>query len=111
MAKRDYLSQSELMILLAVMRLGHEAYGVPIMREIGERTGRDVAAGVVYSSLQRLEDHGLVSSEVGAATAERGGRAKTYFRVTAKGLKQVRETRQALQHLWDGIPQLKGSSA
>lgn len=108
MKKRDYLSQSELMIMLAVMRLGKEAYGVPIAKEIADRTGREIAAGVVYPALDRLEEHGLVSSEIGEATAMRGGRAKTYFRVTAKGLKQVRETQRALEQLWGGIAQLRG---
>ena len=109
MAKRDYLSQSELMIMLAVMRLGQQAYGVPIAQEITDQTGREIAAGVVYSALERLEDNGFVASEIGESSATRGGRAKTYFRVTPAGLKQVRETQRALQRLWDGIPQLRGA--
>lgn len=108
MAQREYLSQSELMIMLAVMRLGQDAYGVPIAHEITEHTGREIAAGVVYSALERLEDRGFVSSQIGESSATRGGRAKTYFRLTAKGIKQVRETQQALQRLWEGIRQLEG---
>ena len=91
MADRAYLTQTELMILLAIMRLKDEAYGVPISAEI----------------LERLEDRGFVKSQLGEATAMRGGRAKTYFRVTAKGSAQVRETQHALQELWRGLP-LKG---
>ena len=109
MSKRDHLSQSELMILLATMRLGKEAYGVPIAKEITNHTGREMAAGVVYSALERLEDHGFISSQIGESSATRGGRAKTFFRLTAKGLRQVRETQQALQRLWADIPQLRGT--
>ena len=109
MGKRTYLSQSELMVMLAIMRLGRNAYGIPIAQEIVDRTGRELAIGVVYSTLGRLEEDALVRSEVGESTAARGGRAKTYFQLTAKGLRHVREARQSLQQLWDGIPQLKGS--
>jgi PadR family transcriptional regulator, regulatory protein PadR len=103
MAQRDYLTQTELMILLAILRLKDEAYGVPISAEILKRTGREVAAASVYAILERLGERGLVESELGEATAIRGGRAKTYFRVTAKGATQVRETRHALQGLWRGL--------
>lgn len=109
MSKRTHLSQTELMIMLAIMRLGRNAYGIPIGEEIAKCTGRGLAIGVVYATLGRLEADALVRSEVGESTAARGGRAKTYFRLTAKGLRQVRETQRSLQQLWDGIPQLKSS--
>jgi PadR family transcriptional regulator PadR len=108
MRKRDYLGSFELMVLLALIRLGENAYGVPISREIEERSGREVALGSVYATLERLEEKGLVSSELGEPTAERGGRAKRYFRVTAKGVRQVRETQLVLRKLWQGLPQLEG---
>ena len=79
----------ELMVMLALIRLGDEAYGVPISQEIEERSGRDVAIGSVYAALERLERKGLVASKLGEATPERGGRAKRYFRVTGKGLREV----------------------
>ncbi|MEJ1965752.1 MAG: helix-turn-helix transcriptional regulator [Gammaproteobacteria bacterium] len=107
MAKRDYLTQTELMILLAILRLKDEAYGVPISAEILARTGREVATASVYAILERLEVRGLVRSQLGEATAARGGRAKTYFRLTAKGVSQVRETQDALQQLWRGLSRLK----
>jgi DNA-binding PadR family transcriptional regulator len=110
MRKRDYLGSFELMVMLALIRLGENAYGVPISREIAERTGREVALGSVYDSLERLEEKGLVSSNLGAPTAERGGRAKRYFRVTAKGLREVRESQTALKKLWRGLPQLEGGT-
>lgn len=111
MRKRDYLGSFELMVMLALIRLGENAYGVPISREIVERGGGDVALGSVYASLARLEEKGLVSSNLGEPTAERGGRAKRYFRVTAKGLREVRETQSALKKLWRGLPQLEGGTA
>jgi DNA-binding PadR family transcriptional regulator len=70
-----------------------EAYGVPIAREIEVKGKRSVALGSVYAALERLETAGLVKSDLGETTPERGGKAKRYFRITAKGLRQVRATR------------------
>jgi PadR family transcriptional regulator, regulatory protein PadR len=101
----------ELLVLLALIRLDHEAYGVPIAAAIEESSGREVALGSVYITLERLQRKGLVSSRLGEPTAERGGRAKTYFRVTAKGLREVRQARQTLITLWQGVPKLAGGAA
>jgi PadR family transcriptional regulator len=106
MAKREFLGGFELLVLLALIRLGDDAYGVPISDAIEESSGREVAVGSVYITLGRLEAKGLVSSRVGEPTAERGGRAKTFFRVTADGLRQVRRARRTLINLWDGVPRL-----
>ena len=95
------------MVLLALIRLVEDAYGVPISQAIEESTGRDVLVGSVYAALERLEEKGFVSSRVGEPTPERGGRAKRYFRITARGLRQVRETRRALIKLWQRIPELE----
>ena len=108
---RELLGNFELMVLLALIRLGEDAYGVPISQAIEESTGRDVLVGSVYAALERLEEKGFVSSRVGEPTPERGGRAKRYFRITAKGLRQVRETRRALIKLWQRIPELEGGTA
>lgn len=108
---RDYLTDFELMILLSILRLGDEAYGVPIGREIETTGGRSVILGAVYTALDRLEANGLVSSSVGDPTPERGGRAKRFFCVTPAGLRSVRQTQQALTSLWTGIPQLKRERA
>ena len=108
---RDYLTDFELMILLAILRVGDEAYGVPIASEIEEIGGRSVVLGAVYAALDRLEDNELVSSSIGDPTPERGGRAKRYFRVTPTGVKAVRQTQRALTRLWDGVPELKGGRA
>jgi DNA-binding PadR family transcriptional regulator len=110
MRKRD-ISNFELMILLALIRLGDRAYGVPISKEIEERTGREAALGSVYAALERMEKKGLVVSELGEATPERGGKAKRFFHVTGKGLKEVRETQRALETLWRGLPELSGGKA
>jgi DNA-binding PadR family transcriptional regulator len=111
MKPRGYLGEFELLVLLALIRLGDQAYGVPISREIEERSGREVALGSVYASLERLEEKGLVASRLGDPTAERGGRAKRYFRLTKSGLHAVRETQRALVSLWRGLPELDGGIA
>ena len=111
MAKRDQLGNFELMVILVLIRLGDTAYGVPISEELEKRTGRNVAIGSVYAALERLEDKGFVTSELGEPTAERGGRAKKYFRPTGRGLKEVRETRLSLLKLWQGLPELQGGEA
>ena len=105
--RRDLLTDFELMILLAILRVGKLAYGVPIASEIERTGGRRVVIAAVYTALDRLERHGLVSSAVGDPTPERGGRAKRYFEVTPHGLRAVKETQRALIALWKGVPQLK----
>jgi PadR family transcriptional regulator PadR len=105
---RDYLTDFELMILLSILRVGDEAYGVPVAREIEKTGGRSVVLATVYAALDRLEANGLVSSTLGDPTPERGGRAKRLFRVTPSGLKAVRQTRRALTRLWTGLVQVEG---
>ena len=108
MGKRDLrLGHLELIALLVIMRLGDDAYGVPIARGIEDATHRGLAIAGVYAALERLEAKGLVSSKLGEPTAERGGKAKTYFRATAKGVMAARETQRTLAQLWDGLPELK----
>ena|SRR5215207_6463315 len=111
MASTPTLSNFELMVMLAIIRIGDEAYGVSISREIQETTGSEVLLGSVYDALARLEEKGLITSALGEATPERGGRAKRHFRTTSKGLKLVRDTQQSLVKLWRGVPQLKGGEA
>lgn len=95
------------MLLLAVIHLGEEAYGVPISRELEKHRGKDVAVGSVYAALERLETKGLVTSMLGDPTPERGGKAKRFFRITKEGLRQVHETRRVLTRLWKTIPDLR----
>jgi|SRR6185312_4570304 PadR family transcriptional regulator PadR len=108
MAKRSYLGEMELMVLLAVTRLGDEAYGVPISKELLTLAGREVALGSIYAALDRLEEKDFVSSSLGDPTPQRGGRAKRYFRVTPTGLRALKMTRAALTNLWSGVPVLEG---
>ena len=107
MKSRGYLGEFELMLLLTVIHLGEDAYGVPISRELERHRGRDVSVGSVYAALERLEAKGLVSSNLGDPTPERGGKAKRFFRITREGLRQVHETRRVLTKLWQVIPDLK----
>jgi DNA-binding PadR family transcriptional regulator len=106
---RHLLTDFELMIVLAILRIGDEAYGVQIAREIEEVGGRRVLLGAAYAALDRLEQNGIVSSRMGSATPERGGRARRFFRVSPRGVRAARETQRALVALWRGVPQLKGS--
>jgi PadR family transcriptional regulator, regulatory protein PadR len=105
---RDYLTDFELMILLSILRIGDQAYGVPIAREIETTGGRSVVLGAVYAALDRLEQNGLISSSIGEPTPERGGRAKRFFEVTPAGIKAVRQTRRSLTRLWTGVAQVEG---
>lgn len=107
---REAVGTFELMVLLAALRVGQDAYGVVISREIETSTKRSVLIGSVYAALERLEAKGLIRHRLGEATPERGGRAKKYFTVTAKGVRAARETRQQLVGLWTGVPALEGGT-
>ncbi len=111
MRKRDYLGQLELMVLFAVMRVNMNAYGVLISQEISKQSGRDVSIASVYAALERLEKKGLITSLLGEPTAERGGKARTYFKPTAAGLKEARDAHRTLMRLSSGLPGLKGQIA
>ena len=104
MREHNYLGEFELMLLLTLIHLGDDAYGVPLSKELALRRGRDVSVGSVYAALDRLELKGLVASNLGESTPERGGRAKRYFRVTRQGLRSVHETRKVLTKLWKSLP-------
>jgi PadR family transcriptional regulator len=105
---RESLGHFELLVLLALLRQGEEAYGVPIARAIEHSTGKPVILASVYNTLERLEEKGFVVSTMGQPTPERGGRAKRYFSMTAAGLREVRAAKKALTVLWRGIPVHEG---
>ena|SRR5690349_4747498 len=105
---RESLGHFELLVLLAVLREGEDAYGVPIARAIEESTRKPVILASVYNTLERLEEKGLIRSTFGQPTRERGGRAKRYFAVTAAGLREVRSAKKALTILWRGVPVHEG---
>ncbi len=108
MRKREYLGQLELMVLMAVMRPTQDAYGVQISRDIAEKSGRAVALASVYAALERLERKGFVTSSLGEPTAERGGKARTYFKPTTAGIKEARDAHNTLLRLSRELPSLKG---
>ena len=108
---RNNLSNFEMMILLALIRLGDNAYGVPISKEIEKHSGRNISVASVYTALERLEAKGFVISALGEPTPERGGRAKRYFRITAAGTREVRDTRRILVELWQGLPGIERGRA
>jgi PadR family transcriptional regulator, regulatory protein PadR len=97
------LGEFEQIVMLAVLRLGDDAYGVPIRQEIVGCTGRDASPGAIYTTLERLEDKGLVRSRFGDPTPERGGRAKRYFRLTVPGRQALVRAQQSYQRLLDGV--------
>jgi PadR family transcriptional regulator PadR len=103
MSSREYLGEFEQIVLLALLRLGKTAYGVPVRREIEQRTQRSVSVGALYSTLDRLETKGYVASWFANPTAERGGRAKRFFRVEPLGLKAVRRSQKAMATMLEGL--------
>src|SRR5438105_779359 len=103
MARRDLLGEFEQVVLLAVLRLGDQAYGVPIRQEIETRTRSSVTIGALYSTLDRLENKGLISSVFSEPRPERGGRARRYFRMEPAGVRALQRTREALTMMWEGL--------
>ena len=110
MAKReDALGSLEQVVLLAVMRLTDGAYGVTVRREIENVTGRELSIGAAYATLVRLESKGFVTSYEGEPAAERGGRAKRYFRVTVDGKSALRSSHDAIQKMRAGLKGLQAT--
>jgi PadR family transcriptional regulator, regulatory protein PadR len=101
------LGALEHIVLLAVMRLGSDAYGMTVRREIEHATGRDVSIGAVYATLVRLEAKGFVTSHTGEPTAERGGRAKRHFRMTAEGKAALKSTHAIILKMSAGLKGLE----
>jgi DNA-binding PadR family transcriptional regulator len=93
----------EYIVLLALVRLGPNGYGMTVRREIEARTGRNVSIGAIYSTLERLEAKGYVSSFVGEPTAERGGRAKRFFEIEAAGQRALRSSQEAIRKMSVGL--------
>jgi len=100
---KNPLGSLEHIVLLAVLRLGTNAYGMTVRREIEDTTGRDISIGAVYATLVRLESKGLVKSHSGEPTPERGGRAKRYFRTTILGEAALRNTHEIIQKMSAGL--------
>lgn len=98
-----YLGEFEQVVLLAILRLGDDAYAIPVREEIEARTGRSVARGALYTALDRLETKGCVRSRMSDPLPERGGRSRRYYTVSASGLAALRRSRAALLALWKGV--------
>jgi DNA-binding PadR family transcriptional regulator len=105
------LGELEQIVLLGILRLGQDAYGVTIRREIRKRTGREIAPGALYTTLDRMEQKGLVRSHFGDPTPERGGRAKRFFTVTTAGREAVTHAQQNFHSLLKGLNLLGRSHA
>lgn len=103
MSRREYLGEFEQIVLLAVLRLGDNAYGVPIRREIEKRAKRSLTVGALYRTLDRLEEKGYVTSWFSEPTAERGGRSKRYFKAQPLGLRVLGQSRNVLAAMWEGL--------
>ena len=99
----ENLGELEQLVLLALIRLGEEAYGIPVQQELARVARRQATFATVYSTLQRLESKGLVRSRMGAPTAERGGRRKKFFEPTAAGTRALRRALQATERMTRGI--------
>ena len=97
------LGEFEQMVLLAILQLGEEVYAVPIVDEIETRTGRSVSRSAVYVTLRRLERKGLVSSWMSEPTPERGGKPRRLVKVEAVGIRLLRESRKAMEEMWEGL--------
>ena len=97
------LGTLELTVLLAVARLGDDAYGLAIRRDVSARTRRDYSVGAVYTTLQRLEETGLVSSRTTDPLPVRGGRSRRQFKVTAPGRRALREAQRVAASVWAGV--------
>jgi PadR family transcriptional regulator PadR len=107
---RGELGSLEQIVLIALVRLGANAYGMTVRREIEERTGRALSIGAVYATLERLQTKGHVRSFVGEPTAERGGRAKRLFRIEAEGQRALGTTQETMRKMTAGLKRRWGTT-
>lgn len=99
----DNLGEFELLVLLALVRLGEDAYGVSVQREIASRSGRDASFAAIYTTLSRLEGKGFVNSFHGAPTPERGGRRKKHYTLTPRGRTTLQRNLRAIRSMTQGL--------
>jgi DNA-binding PadR family transcriptional regulator len=99
----DILGAFEQAVLLALLRLGDDAYGRAILKEVQERLERDVAAGAVHATLERLQRKALIASRLGSGTPIRAGRARRYYRIQPSGIRALNDAREAVDALWHGL--------
>ena len=106
MSQNKYLGEFEQMVLLAILHVGDDAYGLTIRKELEARTGRKVTHGAAYITLERLVNKGLVDTWMGVPSPQRGGRSKRHFRVAEPGLEALRESHRAMQGLRGGLEEI-----
>jgi DNA-binding PadR family transcriptional regulator len=99
----DYLGEFEQMVLLSVMRLGEDAYGLAVKDELESVAGRSPSSGALYTTLDRMERKGLLKSYAGEASSERGGRPRRYVKLTPQGQEMLSRSRSTLLALWEGL--------
>jgi len=100
----ETLGTFEQAVLLAILRLKEDAYGRGILREVQERLKRDIAAGAIHATLERLEGKGLIRSRLGLGTPIRDGRARRFYRLEPAGVQALNDARAAVNDIWRGIP-------
>lgn len=100
---RNALGELEHLVLLAIARLEPGAYAVNVVQEIRSRTGRDLGQASIYIVLSRLADKGYLRSRLGDPVADRGGRPRRFYALTARAVEELRATHQALRSMWDGL--------
>ena len=105
-----HLGEFEQMVLLAILQLGNDVYGVPIVDEIERRTDRSVARAAVYVTLRRLEKKGLLESWMGEPSEERGGKARRLVRVRPEGRRLLLGSRRAMDAMWQGLDLARGDA-
>jgi DNA-binding PadR family transcriptional regulator len=106
MAAGEYVGEFEQLVLLALLRLGRDAYGAAIQDEIERRGGRATSMSAVYTTLERLESKGLVRSRIGAPTPQRGGKRKRHYELLAPGVRALRQAHATLRRMSDGLDEI-----
>jgi PadR family transcriptional regulator PadR len=104
--KGTYLGEFQEIVLLTILVLDENAYGVSIQEEIEKRTGREVSRGALHTALTRLDEKGFINSEFGGVTAERGGRRKRFYQVTNLGRSALEEAKSLRTDLWNSVPKI-----
>ena len=105
--KGTHLGEFQEIVLLTIMVLDEQAYGVSIKQEINEKTNRNISRGALHTALSRLEEKGFIRSKQGEASPERGGHPRRFYNVTSKGIEALQEARALREQLWNKIPKLK----
>jgi len=108
--KHGYLGEFELLVMLAVLHGGDEAYGVTILQAIEEKTGRPVSRGALYLTLERLVEKGYLKGRMADASRARGNRPRKYYKVQRAGLAAIRDARATVQQMWRGLESTLGKA-